>query len=156
MNHWLVKSEPDVFSIDDLANSPEQTTFWDGVRNYQARNFLRDSMKLGDKVLFYHSNTDPMAVTGWCEVTREGYPDTSAFDPGSNYFDSASTPENPVWIMVDIKLREKFPRQVTLQEIKDNPALEGMLLTKRGNRLSVFPVSEAHFNEIVRMGNMLQ
>ncbi len=156
MNHWLVKSEPDVFSLDDLANSPDQTTYWDGVRNYQARNFLRDSMKLGDRVLFYHSNTDPMAVTGWCEVVKEGYPDASAFDPDSKYFDAASTPDNPVWIMVDIKLKEKFPRQVTLQEIKDNPALEGILLTKRGNRLSVFPVSEEHFNEIVRMGNTLQ
>ncbi len=152
MNHWLVKSEPDVFSIDDLANSPGQTTYWDGVRNYQARNFLRDSMKLGDRVLFYHSNTDPMAVVGWCEVVKEGYPDSSAFDPDSKYFDAASTPENPVWIMIDIKLKEKFPRQVTLQEIKDNPALDGILLTKRGNRLSVFPVSEEHFNEIVKMG----
>ncbi len=152
MNHWLVKSEPDVFSIDDLANSPGQTTYWDGVRNYQARNFLRDSMKLGDKVLFYHSNSDPMAVVGWCEVVKEGYPDSSAFDPDSKYFDAASTPENPVWIMIDIKLKEKFPRQVTLQEIKDNPALDGILLTKRGNRLSVFPVSEEHFNEIVKMG----
>lgn len=152
MNHWLVKSEPDVFSIDDLANSPGQTTYWDGVRNYQARNFLRDSMKLGDKVLFYHSNTEPMAVAGWCEIVKEGYPDSSAFDPDSKYFDAASTPENPVWIMIDIKLKEKFPRQVTLQEIKDNPALDGILLTKRGNRLSVFPVSEEHFDEIVKMG----
>lgn len=152
MNHWLVKSEPDVFSIDDLANAPDQTTCWDGVRNYQARNFLRDSMKLGDRVLFYHSNCDPMAVVGWCEVVKEGYRDSSAFDPDSKYFDPASTPENPVWIMVDIKLKEKFPRQVTLQEIKDNPALDGILLTKRGNRLSVFPVSEEHFNEIVEMG----
>lgn len=152
MNHWLVKSEPDVFSIDDLANSPDQTTCWDGVRNYQARNFLRDSMKIGDRVLFYHSNSDPMAVVGWCEVVKEGYPDSSAFDPDSKYFDAASTPENPVWIMVDIKLMEKFPRQVTLQDVKDNPALDGILLTKRGNRLSVFPVSEEHFSEIVKMG----
>lgn len=152
MNYWLVKSEPDVFSIDDLANSPDQTTCWDGVRNYQARNFLRDSMKIGNKVLFYHSNSDPMAVVGWCEVVKEGYPDSSAFDPDSKYFDAASTLANPVWIMVDIKLKEKFPRQVTLQEIKDDPSLDGILLTKRGNRLSVFPVSEEHFNRIVQLG----
>ena len=151
MNYWLVKSEPDVFSIDDLANSLHQTTCWDGVRNYQARNFLRDSMKNGDKVLFYHSNTEPMGIAGWCEVVREGYPDTSAFDPNSNYFDPDSTPEKPVWIMVDIKLEEKFPRLVTLQEIKDNPVLKDILLIKRGNRLSVFPVKEEEFNEIIRM-----
>lgn len=151
MNFWLVKSEPDVFSIDDLANSPLQTTCWDGVRNYQARNFLRDSMKNGDKVLFYHSSTDPTGVAGWCEVVREGYPDTSAFDPNSNYFDPDSTPDKPVWIMVDIKLVEKFPRLVTLQEIKENPALKDILLIKRGNRLSVFPVKEEEFNEIIRM-----
>lgn len=146
-----MKSEPDVFSIDDLANSPLQTTCWDGVRNYQARNFLRDSMKNGDKVLFYHSSTDPMGVAGWCEVVREGYPDTSAFDPNSNYFDPDSTPEKPVWIMVDIKLVEKFPRLVTLQEIKENPSLKDILLIKRGNRLSVFPVKEEEFNEIMKM-----
>ena len=146
-----MKSEPDVFSIDDLANSPLQTTCWDGVRNYQARNFLRDSMKNGDKVLFYHSSTDPMGVAGWCEVVREGYPDTSAFDPNSNYFDPDSTPEKPVWIMVDIKLMEKFPRLVTLQEIKENPSLKDILLIKRGNRLSVFPVKEEEFNEIIKM-----
>lgn len=151
MNYWLVKSEPDVFSIDDLANSPLQTTCWDGVRNYQARNFLRDSMKNGDKVLFYQSNTDPMGVAGWCEVVREGYPDTSAFDPNSSYFDPDSTPEKPVWIMVDIKLVEKFPRLVTLQEIKENPSLKDILLIKRGNRLSVFPVKEEEFNEIIEM-----
>lgn len=93
MNYWLVKSEPDVFSIDDLANSPQQTTCWDGVRNYQARNFLRDSMKMGDKVLFYHSNADPLCVMGWCEVVKEGYPDTTAFDPDSKHYDPTSTPE---------------------------------------------------------------
>jgi predicted RNA-binding protein with PUA-like domain len=151
MNWWVVKSEPDVFSIDDLENSTNKTTFWDGVRNYQARNFLRDSMKIGDKVLFYHSSTDPMGVAGWCEVVREGYPDSSAFDPQSHYFDASSTPDNPVWIMVDIKLVEKFSRLVTLQEIKENPNLKDMTLIKRGNRLSVFPVKEEEFNEVLRL-----
>ena len=154
MNWWLFKSEPDVFSIDDLANSIDKTTYWDGVRNYQARNFLRDSMKIGDKVLFYHSNCDPMGVAGVCEIVKEGYPDSSAFDPHSHYFDSSSKPDNPVWIMVDIKLVEKFPRLVTLQEIKDNPELQQMTLIKRGNRLSVFPVKEEEFNEIVKISKL--
>jgi predicted RNA-binding protein with PUA-like domain len=154
MNWWLFKSEPDVFSIDDLANSTDKTTCWDGVRNYQARNFLRDSMKIGDKVLFYHSNCDPMGVAGVCEIVKEGYPDSSAFDPDSHYFDDSSKADNPVWIMVDIKLVEKFPRLVTLQEIKDNPELQQMTLIKRGNRLSVFPVKQEEFNEIVKISKL--
>lgn len=113
-----MKSEPEVFSIDELAKSKNQTTFWDGVRNYQARNFMRDEMKIGDKVIFYHSNTEPPAAVGICEVVKEAYPDFTAFDPKSKYYDPKSKKENPTWFMVDIKLVKKFDRPVSLEEIK--------------------------------------
>jgi len=118
MKYWLMKSEPEVFSIDELAKSKNQTTFWDGVRNYQARNFMRDEMKIGDKVIFYHSNTEPPAAVGICEVVKEAYPDFTAFDPKSKYYDPKSKKENPTWFMVDIKLVKKFDRPVSLEEIK--------------------------------------
>lgn len=151
--YWLVKSEPSVFSIDDLANSKKQTTYWDGVRNYQARNFLRDEMKKGDGVLFYHSNTEPNAVVGTCEIVKKGYPDHTQFDPDSKHYFPSSKPDNPAWYMVDIKLVKKFKNQVTLESIKSNPKLSNMRLVQRGNRLSVMPVAKSEWDEIVKMGN---
>lgn len=153
MKYWLVKSEPDVFSIDDLAKSKNKTTCWDGVRNYQARNFIRDGMKKGDGVLFYHSNTDPMAVIGYCEVVKEGYPDHTQFDPEDKHFDPKSDPANPPWIMVDIKFVKKFKNPVTLADIKANPKLQKMRLVQRGNRLSVMPVEKKEWDEILKMVN---
>ncbi len=151
--YWLVKSEPDVFSIDDLQKSPLQTTYWDGVRNYQARNTLRDEMKKGDLVLFYHSNADPLAIVGVCEVVREGYPDFTAFDPESNHFDPKSKPDNPAWYMVDIKFKKKFKTPVTLEAIRNNAKLQQMKLIQRGNRLSVMSVSKDEFDEIIYLSN---
>ncbi len=149
--YWLMKSEPSTFSIDDLAKSKNQTTYWDGVRNYQARNFMRDEMKKGDLVLFYHSNAKPTAVVGVCEVVKEGYPDFTAFDPEEKYYDPKSNKDQPTWYMVDIKLKEKFKKPVTLEEIKANPKLKDMKLVQRGNRLSVMPVTKKEFDEIVKM-----
>ncbi len=152
--YWLVKSEPSVFSIDDLAKSKNKTTFWDGVRNYQARNFMRDDMKKGDYVLFYHSNAEPNAVVGVCQVVKEGYPDFTAFDPDDKHFDPKSKKDAPTWIMVDIKLTKKFKTQVTLTEIKENSKLKEMKLVQRGNRLSVMPVNKKEFNELLKMGGI--
>ncbi|BDQ03115.1 EVE domain-containing protein [Ignavibacterium sp.] len=151
--YWLVKTEPDVFSWNDLKKSKNQTTYWDGVRNYQARNFLRDEMKKGDLVLFYHSNTEPLAVMGVCEVVREGYPDFTQFDPENNHYDPKADPKNPTWFMVDIKLKKGFKHPVTLDEIKSNPKLKNMKLIQRGNRLSVMPLTKEEFDEINKMGN---
>ncbi len=150
--YWLVKSEPSVFSWEDLKKSKNQTTYWDGVRNYQARNFLRDEMKIGDLVLFYHSNADPLAVMGVCEVVKEGYPDHTQFDPDNIHYDEKANPENPTWFMVDLKLKDDFTKPVTLDQIKANPKLKDMKLVQKGNRLSVMPVTKAEFDEIVKMG----
>lgn len=147
--YWLVKSEPDVYSIDDLKK--DKKTYWDGVRNYQARNFMRDEMKKGDQVLFYHSNADPNAVVGVCEVAKEGYPDFTAFDPDDKHYDPKSKKDEPTWIMVDLKFVKKFKAPVTLTEIKENKKLQNMKLVQRGNRLSVMPVTKNEFNEIVKM-----
>lgn len=152
--YWLVKSEPSVFSIDDLAKSKNRTTYWDGVRNYQARNFMRDDMKMGDLVLFYHSNADPNAVVGYCEVVKESYPDFTAFDPNDKHFDPKSNKENPTWMMIDIKLVKRFKNPVTLSEIKDNKKLKDMRLVQRGNRLSVMPVKKQEFDIILKMGGV--
>lgn len=149
--YWLVKSEPNAFSIDDLAKSKNKTTYWDGVRNYQARNFMRDEMKKGDYVLYYHSNADPNAVVGYCEIVKEGYPDFTAFDPDDKHYDPKSKKETPTWIMVDIKLKKKFAKPVTLQEIKERKSLKDMRLVQRGNRLSVMPVTKAEFETILKM-----
>lgn len=149
--YWLVKSEPEVFSIINLQNQKDQTTHWDGVRNYQARNYLRDEMKMGDRVLFYHSNAEPLAIVGVCEVVKEGYPDFTAFDPKDNHFDPKSKKENPTWYMVDLKLNEIFKYPITLEQIKSNKKLQNMKLIQRGNRLSVMPITKDEFNEIIRM-----
>lgn len=149
--YWLVKVEPNCFSFDDLKKSENQTTHWDGVRNYQARNFLRDEMKKGDEVLFYHSNAEPNVIVGICEVVKEGYPDFSQFDPESNNFDPKSKTGEPTWYMVDLKLKEEFNRPVTLSEVKSNPKLQKMRLVQKGNRLSVMPVEKEEFREILKM-----
>lgn len=150
--YWLMKTEPSVFSWEDLKISKDQTTFWDGVRNYQARNYLRDEIKIGDEVLFYHSNSDPLAVMGVCEVVKEGYPDHTQFDPHNIHYDEKSDPSNPTWFMVDIKLKKEFKNPVTLEQIKSNPKLKNMKLVQKGNRLSVMPVTKEEFKEIVKMG----
>lgn len=147
--YWLMKSEPNAYSIDDLVK--DKKTHWDGVRNYQARNFMRDDMKTGDKVLFYHSNAEPTAVVGICEVVKEGYPDFTAFDPEDKHFDPKSKEDTPTWIMVDIKIEKKFANPVTLQKIKENPKLQNMRLVQRGNRLSVMPTEKKEFDEIISM-----
>lgn len=151
IKYWLVKTEPDVFSWNDLKKSKNQTTYWDGVRNYQARNFLRDEMKKGDLVLFYHSNAEPLAVMGICEVVREGYPDHTQFDPDNDHYDPKADPKNPTWYMVDVKLKKEFKHPVTLDEIKSNPKLQKMKLIQRGNRLSVMPVIKDEFDEIIKI-----
>ncbi len=148
--YWLVKSEPEVYSIDHLAAEAEQRAHWEGVRNYQARNFMRDEMKLGDGVLFYHSNTKPPGVVGTATVVRESYPDHTQFDSNSRYYDPKATPESPRWFMVDLAFAEKFPRLLSLDEMREMPGLENLPLVRRGNRLSVMPVSPAEWKAILR------
>jgi predicted RNA-binding protein with PUA-like domain len=151
---WLIKSEPTEFSIEDLEKSKNQTTYWDGVRNYQARNFIRDEMKVGDKVLFYHSNTEPNAIVGVCEIAKETYPDHTQFDSKHVHYDPKADKKNLAWFMVDIKLVNKFKKQITLEEIKSNPKLAKMRLVQRGNRLSVMSVTKDEFDEILKMSNL--
>lgn len=153
MNYWLFKSEPDVFGIDHLKDMPAQTEHWDGIRNYQARNMLRDDVKPGDLVFFYHSNCKEPAIVGIMEVTRKGYPDHTAFDPEQHYYDPKSDPENPRWYMVDIKYVRELARPVTLQELKQLPQLEDMPLVRRGNRLSIMPVNKEHWDLILELEN---
>lgn len=148
---WLFKSEPETFSIDALATRPKQTEHWDGVRNYQARNMLRDDIKKGDLGFFYHSSCTPPGIAGIVEVVKSGYPDFFAWDPRSNYFDPKSTPENPRWYMVDVKLVRKFPRLITLDEIKQQPKLRDMLILRKGNRLSITPVTKNEWDVILRL-----
>ena len=152
MNYWLIKSEPDAFSIDDLVESPKQTTHWDGVRNYQARNFMRDAMQVGDRVFYYHSNCNPPVIVGICAVASAPYPDHTAFDPDSKYFDAKSDPGNPRWVMVDIRFLRRTKRLISLEEIKQHAdRLDGFALIRRGNRLSIMPVSEEHWDFILSL-----
>lgn len=146
--YWLVKSEPDVYSIDQLEK--DGTTCWEGVRNYQARNFMQE-MKKGDRLLFYHSNAEPPGVAGVAEVVREAYPDTAAFDPKSKYHDPASSPEKPRWFMVDVGFVQRFAEILPLPLLKEDPALEGMELLRKGSRLSVQPVSKEHFDHVLAL-----
>jgi predicted RNA-binding protein with PUA-like domain len=148
--HWLVKSEPESFSWDDLWRAPKRTTSWDGVRNYQARNLLRDEMKKGDLVFFYHSSTDPSAIVGVCEVAREGYPDATQFDSKSDYFDAGSDPAEPRWYVVDLKAVEPLPRPMTLKELRGTRGLEDMVLLRKGSRLSVQPVSAKEWSVVLQ------
>ncbi|MGF1738057.1 EVE domain-containing protein [Photobacterium satsumensis] len=148
MAYWLFKTEPDTFSIDTLKQ--QKVSCWEGVRNYQARNMMRDDIKLGDQVLIYHSSCKDVGVVGIAEVVREAYPDHFQFDPEGPYFDPKSDPDNPRWIMVDIEYRRHL-RLVSLKRMKANPALAEMPLVKRGNRLSIMPVSEGQWLEILQM-----
>jgi predicted RNA-binding protein with PUA-like domain len=147
MNYWLMKSEPDVFGIDDLERRPDQIEPWDGVRNYQARNMLRDQMQPGDLAFFYHSNTKVPGIVGIMEILR-GYADPTQFDPQSEYYDPKSHPKQPRWHLVEVKFRRRFPRTVSLDELKQHPELTEMPLLRRGNRLSVLPVSRAQWDFI--------
>ncbi len=148
--YWLVKSEPDVFSYADLEAAPGRTTCWDSVRNTGARNFLRDGMQVGDLAFYYHSNAEPSAIVGICEVVRAGYPDHTAFDPSHPSFDPASDPAHPTWFMVDVRAVRPLPRPVTLPEIKAEPRLADMALLRVG-RLSVVPVTAAEWETVLRM-----
>ena len=152
MKYWLFKSEPSEFSWDDLKKSKNQTTHWDGVRNYQTRNFLRDEIKQGDSVLFYQSSTEPLAVVGYCEVVKDGYPDHTQFKSKSDHYDSKADKQNPTWFMVDIKLVKEFKKPVTLDSIKANSKLKSMKLIQRGQRLSIQPVTKDEWDEILKMG----
>ncbi len=152
MRYWLMKSEPDVFGIDHLIEMPNQTEHWDGIRNYQARNFMRDDMKVGDLVLFYHSNAKEIGVVGTMEVVRNAYPDHTQFDPSSKYFDAKSKKDNPRWIMVDIKFVEKFNEVITLASLKEYAELSNMRLLQKGNRLSIIPVEQHEFEFIREKG----
>ncbi len=153
MNYWLMKSEPDVFGIDDLASRPNQTEPWDGVRNYQARNMLRDQMAVGDGVLFYHSNCTEPGIVGVARVVRAGYPDHTAWDPESHYFDPKSSPDNPRWFMVDVRFERKFATTLPLAHLKTLAALADLPLVRKGNRLSVMPVGEREWDSILDLAS---
>ncbi len=151
MNYWLMKSEPDVYSIDHLAAEPNQTDYWDGIRNYQVRNFMRDVMQVGDRAFFYHSNCKVPGIAGTMSIVRSAYPDHTAFIDTEKYYDPKSDPNNPRWLMVDVKLESKFPRFIALSELRRQEVLADMLVLRRGNRLSVTPVTENEWNHIVSM-----
>lgn len=150
MKYWLMKSEPDCYSIDDLKR--DKIEMWDGTRNYQVRNMMRDEMRVGDQALFYHSNAGKeTGVVGVMEIAKEAYPDPTQFDPKSDHPDPKSDPDNPRWLCVDVKYKETLPRTVTLGEIKNDPKFEGMPLVQKGNRLSVFPIKKTHFDRICKL-----
>ena len=149
--YWLFKSEPTAYSFADLQAEEDQTAEWDGVRNYQVRNYMRDDMKVGDGVLFYHSSAKPLAVVGTARIVREAYADSTAVDPAEKHYDAKSSPDNPIWLMVDIKAERAFKRPVTLDEIKQNPRLQSMLVIRRGMRLSIQPVTQEEWDEVVCM-----
>jgi len=152
MNHWLIKSEPDAFSIDDLRCRPGRREHWDGIRNYQARNYMRDGMAKGDLALFYHSSCPQPGIVGIVEIVSSAYPDHTAFDPNSKYFDAGSTPDDPRWLMVDIRYKRKMRRLISLEEIKQHAdRLDGFPLIRRGNRLSIMPVASAHWELILSL-----
>lgn len=149
--YWLMKSEPNTYSIDDLRR--DKKTCWEGVRNYQARNLMRDEMSVGDEVLFYHSSAKPAGVAGLARVCRVAYPDHTALDKNSKYYDDKASRDNPIWMMVDVQFVAAFPEIVSLETIKSTPALTGILVAKRGMRLSVQPVDRKHFDHIKKMGS---
>lgn len=152
--YWLFKSEPDVYSIADLAAEPTRTTFWDGVRNYQARNMLRDEIRIGDRVLYYHSNAKPMAVVGTAEVVRAGYADHTAFDRDDPHYDPKSDPENPTWYMVDVRLLQVFPEPVTRDMLRSCEDLGEMMVLRRGARLSIQPVSPEEWTAVHKLASV--
>jgi predicted RNA-binding protein with PUA-like domain len=152
MRYWLMKTEPAVFSFEDLGKRPHKTDHWEGVRNYQARNYMKDEMEKGDPVLFYHSNCAEPGVVGIAEITREAYPDYFAWDRNSRYFDPKATPENPRWCMVDVTWKKAFRRTVTLKDLKAEPKLRDMKVLRKGQRLSIMPVTRAEFERVSAMG----
>lgn len=152
--YWLFKSEPSAFGIEDLANAPRQTAPWDGVRNYQARNFLRDEVQIGDRVFFYHSREEPLGIFGTMEVVKAGYPDHTAFDPNSKYFDPASKSDSPRWYMVNVRLIQKFAEPITREQLAGHKITSGMLVMKRGMRLSIQPVTEAEWRAVHQMAGI--
>ncbi|MDH3748628.1 MAG: EVE domain-containing protein [Gammaproteobacteria bacterium] len=149
MANWLLKSEPDAYSIDDLKR--DRREMWDGIRNYQARNMMRDDMKVGDRIFFYHSSCKEPGVVGIAKVASKPYPDPTQFDPDDKHYDPKSDPDNPRWSLVDVAYARKLKRPITLTEIKSHPALDDMILTRKGNRLSIMPVSDEHWNIILGM-----
>lgn len=154
MHYWLMKSEPGCFSLADLQRSPQGITCWDGVRNYQARNLLRDSIKPGDGVLFYHSNIKEPAIVGLAVVVREGYPDHTALDPRADHFDPRATADNPIWYMVDVQYLATLPRPLTRTLLGSHPLLKGMGVLKKGNRLSVMPVTGAEWQAVLDLAEL--
>jgi predicted RNA-binding protein with PUA-like domain len=152
MNYWLMKSEPSVFGIEDLYKSPKRRSAWDGVRNYQVRNMMRDEMKVDDLAFFYHSSCDEPGIYGVMRIAKAAYPDATAFDPSNDHFDPKSKPDNPTWLMVDVEFVERFDRPVTLDQLRANAdSLDDLLILKRGNRLSITPISSAQWRAINRM-----
>ena len=149
MAYWLMKSEPDVYGIDDLKRDKVEP--WDGIRNYQVRNMFRDQMKVGDLAFFYHSNCKPPAVVGIMTIASEAYPDHTQFDPKSRYYDAKSDKENPRWLLVDVKYKRKLKREITLQELKGNKKLEDFRLNQKGHRLSVIPVKQSEWDLILSL-----
>ena len=153
MKYWLMKSEPSTFSIDDLARAPRQTTCWDGVRNYQVRNMLRDEMAVGDLAFMYHSSCDEPGIVGVIEIVKPGYPDNTAFDRKHDHYDAGSKPESPRWYMVDVRLKQRFSRVISLDELRrhESKQLREMLILKRGNRLSITPIDASHWKFIMSL-----
>ncbi|NOT12087.1 MAG: EVE domain-containing protein [Methylococcaceae bacterium] len=151
MNYWLMKSEPETFSIQDLYNKTHQTEHWDGVRNYQARNMMRDDMKIGDQAFFYHSNCEEPGIVGIIEIAREAYPDFSAFDPLNKHYDPKSNPDQPRWFMVDVKYKRTLSRTITLKELKQKTELADSALIRPGNRLSILPVTRTQWQFILSL-----
>lgn len=149
MQYWLFKSEPSAFNIDDLANCPKQTTHWDGIRNYQVRNLLRDNIKIGDQAFFYHSNAAPPGIVGIMEIVKPGYPDSSAWNKNDDHYDPKSSVQNPRWYMVDVRFKKKFKRIVTLDELKKHAQLKNMQVARPGNRLSITPVTPEEWQLIL-------
>lgn len=151
MHYWLMKSEPTAFSIDDLKSSPHQTAPWDGVRNYQARNMLRNDMQVGDLAFFYHSSCEVPGIVGIMEIVKAGYPDFTAFDPKNHHYDPKSKPEKPLWYMVDVRFKQKFEDAIRLSDLRQNPRLSHMPLLQRGSRLSIMPVTPEEWQAVLRM-----
>lgn len=151
MNYWLLKSEPTSYSIDDLLKEKNKTTSWDGVRNYQARNFMRDDMEINDLAFFYHSNCKEPGISGIVKVVRKAHPDLTALDPEDHHYDPKSTPQNPRWVMVDVQFQKKFSNIITLSELKKNPLLKDLMILRKGNRLSITPVSKQDWEAILAM-----
>lgn len=149
MNYWLMKSEPNSYSIHDLKR--DKKTAWDGVRNYQARNMMRDDMQVGDQIFFYHSNTSPVGIAGTMEVCKTAYPDHTAFDPDDHHYDPKSDSNHPRWMMVDVKFKKKFPQIIALSTLRANPELNNMVILRKGNRLSITPITQQEWDAVLKI-----